>query len=86
MVEIKGKTWDIIDKILTLVLIIFGIFLIYQVILFLVGGSWEFESIIIGLLILLITFIFKINTKIDTNLGEFKQFKNSFRKFYQFNR
>lgn len=79
MVEIKRKTWDIIDKILTLFLIIFGIFLIYQTILFLIGGSWEFESIIVGLLVLLITFMFKINTKIDTHLGEFKQFKISFK-------
>lgn len=68
----------ILSIILYVLLILFSIFIIYQLIIKILGGSWETQDIIIALLILIIGFIFNITvklTKIETN---FNNLKNSF--------
>ena len=40
-----------VERIIEIILIIFGVFLIYQIIRSMLGGSWEVEDIIIGILL-----------------------------------
>ncbi len=61
------KDWR--EIIFTAFLIIIGIIIIYQIIRFLLGGSWSFESIIIALLVFNLGWTFKINSKLDRHLG-----------------
>lgn len=51
---------DVIQLLLMIILIIFGLFLLYQVVLKILGGSWQTEDIIVSLLILSISFTFAI--------------------------
>jgi len=54
------KVIDVIQFVLIIFLIIFGLIILYQVILKILGGSWETEAIILTLLALNIGFTFTI--------------------------
>lgn len=54
------KIIDVIQLILIIFSIIFGLFILYQVILKVLGGSWTTEAIIISFLFLLISIVFTI--------------------------
>ena len=71
-VKKTGETFNIIILIL---LILFSLFIIYQLIKIVFLGSWEPESVIIALLILVIGFIFNITiklTKLESNFNNLK--------------
>lgn len=71
------KALDIIQLIITILLIIFGLFILYQIILKISGGSWGKEDIIISML------IFSIGLTIATalNLIKFNIDYNYFKKY-----
>ena len=56
----KTKIREILDTLLVIALILFGWFIIYQILRKVFGGSWVSESLIIGLLILNITLTFNL--------------------------
>jgi len=70
---------DILQITLTILLIILGLFIIYQIIRKIFGGSWSTENIIISLLMLNIGFTFALavnQARTNTNVGHLS---NSFR-------
>ena len=56
----KRRLIDSAQLILIILLIIFGLFIVYQIILKIFGGSWETEDIIVALLVFVIGFMFTI--------------------------
>jgi uncharacterized integral membrane protein len=54
------KLIDRIEFIAIILLIIFGLFIAYQIILKIFGGSWATEDIIVALLVFVIGFVFTI--------------------------
>lgn len=75
-----------IQSIVMILLILFGIFIIYQVILKILGGSWEIEDIILALLIFNIGFSFtialnqvKTNSDLNSLNYQFKHLANDFK-------
>lgn len=73
------KILEIVEIIIKLFIIVFGIVIIYRVVLKILGGSWQTENIIIALLIanITLTFALAINqAKMGAEVGHFKnQFK-----------
>ncbi len=57
---INKKLIDRIEFIVIILLIIFGLFIAYQIILKIFGGSWATEDIIVALLVFVIGFVFTI--------------------------
>ena len=55
-----GKAIDILQTVIIILLIIFGLFVAYQIILKIFGGSWSTEDIIVALLIFNIGFVFTL--------------------------
>ena len=55
-----AKINKILKVLLYIFLITFSIFIIYQIILKIIGGSWQTEDIIASLVILIITLLFTI--------------------------
>ena len=49
---------------LEIILIIFGLFIAYQLLRAIIGGSWQAESLIIAFLVFNFTLIWKLNTNI----------------------
>lgn len=83
MVKIKRLKTDNIVRVL---LLLFIIYVIYQLIHTLLGGSWGFEELIIGLLIANLGYSFEISRRISElgsrlseHLGEHKGYSNSYR-------
>lgn len=72
------KKERIMNIILYGLLIILSIFIIYQLIIKILGGSWTTESIIIALLILIIGFIFNLTIKLTKSETNLNNLKNSF--------
>ncbi len=77
------KLIDKIEFIAIILLIIFGLFIAYQIILKIFGGSWATEDIIVALLIFVIGFVFtialnlvKLNLKHDHLEKQFYFVKN----------
>ncbi|MFH0978311.1 MAG: hypothetical protein V1837_03330 [Candidatus Woesearchaeota archaeon] len=68
--------WDLVVK---LALIIFGIFLIYQIARLLLGGSWSTEELIVALLVLSLTMTFQLAKKVESMSADMRNFKNSFK-------
>ncbi len=61
---------DWLDKIWRILLIIFAIYIIYQLFRVLLGGSWEFEEIIIALLILNLGLAIETRATLSRHLGK----------------
>ncbi len=61
-----------------IILIIFALFIIYQIIRKILGGSWETQDILIALMILLIGFIFNMTIKLTRLESNFNNLKTSF--------
>ena len=83
----KNKFIDIIQTILIIFLIVFGLFLAYQIILKILGGSWQTESLIISLLMLNIGITFtlainhaKINARIAHLTYQFRSLAKDFKE------
>lgn len=60
------------DKVLGLILIIFIIYLAFEVVRNILGGSLGFEELVIGLLIANLGYSFYINDKLSEHLGYHK--------------
>ena len=73
------KLIDIIQPILIILLILFGLFIIYQIIQKILGGSWETEDIIIALLIFNITLTFSLTLSQVKLSSDYNHFRNQFR-------
>jgi len=54
------KANKILEMLIYILLIIFAVFIIYQIILKILGGSWETQDILVSLSILIITSLFVI--------------------------
>ena len=52
-----------------ILLILFGLFIIYQLIRKIIGASWQAESLIIALLIFNLGITWKLNMKFERHLG-----------------
>lgn len=70
------KILDVMQLILLIFLIIFGLFILYQIIIKILGGSWTTEAVIISFLVLLIGMVFSI----AVNLIRFNIDYNYFKK------
>ena len=58
-----------------IVLILFAVFIIYQIIIKIIRGSWETQDLVIALLILIIGFVFNLTiklTKLETNFNNLR--------------
>lgn len=73
------KKIDIAQTILIIILIIFGLFIAYQLIRKILGGSWGSEDIILGLLIFNIGLCFTIALNNVKNSFEIKHLSSHFR-------
>ncbi|MBI4440243.1 hypothetical protein HY638_04700 [Candidatus Woesearchaeota archaeon] len=64
---------------LTIFLILFGIFLLYQVILKIFGGSWTTEDLVFGFIVVMVGFQFQMNTALTRVQSDLGYLKNQFR-------
>jgi uncharacterized integral membrane protein len=69
---------DILNTIILILLIVFSIFIIYQLIVKILGGSWETQDIVIALLILMMGLLFNVTIKLAKLETNFSNFKKSF--------
>ena len=60
---------DLSDKITDIILVLFGVFIAYQILRKILGGSWQTESIIIALLLFNLGISWKLNTKLEGHMG-----------------
>lgn len=67
------------ERIIEIVLVIFGLFLLIQIIKLIAGGSWTTEDIIIGLLIFNLGSIFTIGLLVAQLKSDHKHLKGQFR-------
>ncbi len=56
------KMLQLLERFMTLFLIFFGLYLFYQLLRKIFGGSWGAEALIIGLLLFVINFLFRLAT------------------------
>jgi len=84
---INKKLIDRIEFVAIILLIIFGLFIAYQIILKIFGGSWATEDIIVALLVFVIGFVFtialnlvKLNLKHDRLERQFYFLAKDFKK------
>lgn len=71
-----AKFSNVLESIIYILLIAFAIFIIYQLILKIFGGSWETQDIAIALLVIMLGLIFNIairQAKLETNLNHFSR-------------
>ncbi len=64
-----------IDTVLKTLLLLFAVYVIYQIIRKLAGGSWDSEQIIISLIILNIGWTALIQRQISSHVGEHKGYR-----------
>lgn len=77
---VNKELTDILQFILTIVLVVFGLFLAYQIILKILGGSWSTENIIIAFLVFNIGLTFTI----AFNLAQLRSDHNHLSKQFYF--
>jgi hydrogenase-4 membrane subunit HyfE len=80
----RREILDVFYLVIIILVIIFGLFLLYQVILKILGGSWTTEAVVISLLVLLISMVFVIASsqiKLSVDYGYFKRENNRFREY-----
>jgi len=73
-----AKLSEIIKILFYILLLLFAIFMIYQIIIKILGGSWETQDIIVALLVLMMGFLFNITVKVTKLESNFNNLKNSF--------
>ncbi len=82
----RVKIIEIIQLIVIIFLIVFGLFIFYQIVKKILGGSWETEDIIVALLVLDITFTFTIalnQIKYNVDYNYFKKNMHSLAKDFK---
>jgi len=65
------------ETILYWVLALFGIFIIYQALRYLLGGSWALESLVVAFLVLNFTLTIANGMKLSHFEGEFREFRHA---------
>jgi len=65
------------QTLMEIVLMLFGLFIIYQLIRRMMGGSWGIETVILGFVIFGLGLTFKNTFDFNSHKGEFKEFKRS---------
>jgi len=82
----KYNFLDIIQIILTLILIVFSLFILYQIILKLFGDSWSIEQVILALLVANIGITFslavkqaKLSTQLLNLISQFRCLSSDFK-------
>lgn len=75
----KKDIEKLIENIIITLLVIFGLFIIYQIIKKAIGGSWTTEDIIISLLIFNLGCIFTIGLTLAKLKSDHNHLKNQFR-------
>lgn len=88
---INKKLIDRIEFVAIILLIIFGLFIAYQIILKIFGGSWATEDIIVALLVFVIGFVFtialnlvKLNLKHDHLERQFCFLAKDFKRYVSY--
>ncbi len=76
--KIKEKISEIFNTAILILLILFSLFIIYQILKKIFGGSWASEGIILTLLILIIGFLFSQAKTLGRLESEVGNIKNSF--------
>ena len=56
-------------KIIEIILFLLGVFIAYQLLKKILGGSWQTESLIIGLLIFNLGITWRLNSKFEGHIG-----------------
>ena len=79
MVSAEIKMKKIIENVLITLLIIFGFFIVYQIIKRILGGSWTTEDIIISLLIFNLGCIFTIGLSLARLTSAHNHLSNQFK-------
>ena len=57
------------DKIIDIILILAGLFIAYQLLLKILGGSWQTEDLLITLLAINLGLTWRIGTKLEGHIG-----------------
>jgi len=63
------KRKNLMDDVVKIILALFGIFIAYQILRIITGGSWQTESIIIALLIFNLGISWRLNAKLEGHRG-----------------
>jgi len=79
VVKIKKYFTDRISKLLEIVVVLFGLFLLFQLIRKILGGSWSAEDLIIGLLLFVVGSLFTIGMMVAQLKSDHKNLKSQFR-------
>ena len=72
------KFLDVIETITIIFLIIFGLIVLYQLILKILGGSWITENLIISLLVVILTISFATAIKVAKLSSDHTNLKHQF--------
>ena len=86
---------EIVESLLVIILIIFGLYIVYQIIRYLLGGSWTVEDIIISLLLFILGALLTISiylAKVGVSVAklgsdhnhlsrQFRSLANDFKKY-----
>ena len=78
MVIVKSKNIVVI-KVFQILLILFGLMLLFQIIKKMLGGSWTVEDIILGLLVLNLGSVFTIGLMLAQLKSDHSHLKGQFR-------
>jgi len=78
VVKIKSKYIALTLKVLTVLLIIFGLFLVYQILRIITGGSWSVEDIITSLLFFNLGTVFTIGLMLATLSSDVRHLSRRF--------
>ncbi|MBU3913432.1 MAG: hypothetical protein KKE50_05055 [Nanoarchaeota archaeon] len=74
-----AKALRVLEIAVYIFLIIFSVFIIYQLVLKILGGSWETQDIIVALVVLLLGLVFNITIKQVKFEARFNYMANDFR-------
>ena len=79
-VKIETKVLENVGKIATILLVIFGLFVAYQIIRVILGGSWSVEDIILSLVIFNIGAVFTTGLMLATLGSDVKHLSGNFNR------
>ena len=74
-----NKILDVIDILLKIFLIIFGLIILYQIIPKISGGSWMTENLVVALLIALIGIVFTNSVNIAKMRSDYSHLLSQFK-------
>ena len=78
MADSEGDIMNLTERFLTFMLVIFGLFIIVQILRILIKGSWNPEDIIISLLIFNLSLTVALLRRTDSNSIKINNLRKSF--------